>query len=157
VGIEIERKFLVDQASWTPGAEPGVEMRQGYIASSDRAVVRIRVEGARAVLTIKGRTTGVSRPEYEYEIPVDDAEQMLATLAGALVEKVRYRIPLDKHVWEVDVFGGANAGLVVAEIELSSPDEPFARPAWIGAEVSHDPRYRNSALAQVPFTQWPRR
>ncbi len=132
-------------------------MRQGYLASSERAVVRVRVDGARGVLTIKGRTDGISRAEFEYEIPADDARQMLSTLAGAVVEKTRYRIPHGEHVWEVDVFSGANAGLVVAEIELSSPDEPFDRPSWLGAEVSHDPRYRNSLLAVEPFTRWPRR
>ncbi|GMV23850.1 MAG: CYTH domain-containing protein [Acidimicrobiia bacterium] len=157
MGIEIERKFLVDTAVWSPGAVRGVPMRQGYIASSDRAVVRIRLEGARGVLTIKGRTTGVSRAEYEYEIPAGEADQMLASLAGALVEKTRYHVPHGGHVWDVDVFAGANAGLVMAEVELASPDEDFERPAWLGEEVSHDPRYRNSALAADPFTRWPRR
>lgn len=132
-------------------------MRQGYIASSDRAVVRIRLEGDHGVLTIKGRTTGVSRAEYEFEIPVDEARQMLGTLVGVVVEKTRYHVPCGAHVWDVDVFAGANAGLVMAEVELASPDEDFERPAWLGEEVSHDPRYRNSALAADPFTRWPRR
>ena len=151
---EVERKFLVTGAHWKPGA-PGVEMRQGYLSTVKERTVRVRTEGARAVLTIKGLTVGVSRLEFEYEIPLADANRMLDELCERpLVEKTRYRVAAGRHTWEIDEFHGENAGLVVAEIELASSDEPFERPAWVGKEVSDDPRYFNANLIARPYRTW---
>lgn len=151
---EIERKFLVKGTAWKRGAE-GVRFRQGYLSSVKERTVRVRTEGTRAVLTIKGLTRGVERQEYEYSIPLADAIQMLHTLCERpLIDKVRYMRTVGPHLWEVDEFLGDNEGLVVAEIELSSPDEAFERPAWIGKEVSNDPRYFNANLIHHPFGTW---
>jgi adenylate cyclase len=155
LATEIERKFLVKDDGWRAGAEPGVRFRQGYLAGGDKASVRVRVEGEKGNLNIKGATLGVRRQEFEYPIPLEDANAMLDTLSsGRLVEKTRYCVPVGGHVWEVDVFEGENAGLVVAEIELDHEDEPFVMPEWAGAEVSHDPRYYNVYLSQHPFKEW---
>lgn len=162
---EIERKFLVKSDGWRAAAEDpsGVVMRQGYIAAAAGRTVRIRVAGARAFLTIKGPAdpSGVWRDEYEYEIPRRDAEEMLARLCEPpLIEKTRYRVQAVSRdstlVWEVDVFAGENAGLVVAEVELSAADQAFEMPAWVGEEVTADARYRNSALVSLPWTKWVR-
>lgn len=154
MSLEIERKFLVHDTGMLRGLQ-GERLVQAYIATTERATVRVRIAGDRAWLTLKGATTGISRRELEYPIPVADAELCLAELCGeGVVSKTRYRIPQGGHVWEVDVFDGANAGLVVAEIELASEHEEFARPAWLGGEVSGDPRYFNSHLAERPFMRW---
>lgn len=154
MSVEIERKFLVADASVVQG-HPGERLVQAYIAATDRATVRVRIAGEQAWLTLKGATKGISRRELEYPVPVADAEICLAELCGdGVVSKTRYRIPYAGHVWEVDVFDGANAGLVLAEIELSSDDEVFEHPPWVGEEVSGDPRYFNSHLAEHPFSLW---
>ena len=151
---EIERKFLVRTDAWRSLAT-GRRMRQGYLGSSQEALVRVRSTGDTGFLTIKGAHAGITRREYEYEIPVADAEDMLATLCGGrVVEKTRYRIPHDGMLWEVDEFHGANEGLVTAEIELDQEDQHFAKPDWIGEEVSLDPRYANAALAVRPYSEW---
>lgn len=158
--IEIERKFLVLDASWRAAADAGTRYRQGYLsrvtgAGAVRSSIRVRTDGERACLNIKSATLGIRRQEYEYPIPLTDAEAMLADLCvGAVVEKIRYHVPVGAHVWEIDVFAGANAGLVVAEIELGHEDEAFERPAWLGAEVSDDPRYYNVCLAERPYSSW---
>ncbi len=155
MATEIERKFLVISDHWRAAAEPGVRFRQGYLSGTGKASVRVRVEGEAANLNIKSATLGVRRQEYEYAIPLRDANEMLDGLCtGGVVEKTRYRVPVGGHVWEVDVFEGDNAGLVVAEIELNHEDEVFETPAWAGAEVSHDPRYYNVYLAEHPYTSW---
>lgn len=148
---EIERKFLVRGDTWMPGPE-GVLQRQGYLSVED-PTVRVRIEGGRATLTVKGAQVGLSRPEFEYEIPIEDAEELLK-LCPFAVEKTRYIREFGGRRWEVDVFHDANEGLVIAEIELAREDEAFALPLWIGAEVSRDPRYRVSALARHPFRKW---
>jgi adenylate cyclase len=154
MGIEIERKFLVTDAGWKALGTP-VLLRQGYLNADPDRTVRVRIEGDVACLTIKGRSVGAVRAEWEYPIPLQDAHELLDRLcAQPLVEKTRTRIPLGPHVWEVDEFLGANAGLVVAEIELSSEDEPFEKPVWIGEEVTGDARYFNSSLIQRPYTTW---
>jgi adenylate cyclase len=154
VSLEIERKFLVADASVVQG-HPGERLVQAYIAATDRATVRVRIAGEQAWLTLKGATKGISRRELEYPVPVADAEICLAELCGdGVVSKTRYRIPYAGHVWEVDVFDGANVGLVLAEIELSAADEAFERPPWAGRDVSEDPRYFNSQLAEHPFSLW---
>ena len=152
--MEIERKFLVQDDSWRSGAQ-GVLLRQGYLPTQGKGTVRVRVAGEKAYLTIKGPTKGLVRSEFEYPIPLADATSLLASLCQEpLIEKYRYRIPVGDLVWEVDEFLGANQGLVVAEVELTSPDQPLNLPAWVGQEVSDDPRYRNSNLLQHPFTLW---
>ena len=148
--LEIERKFLVHGDGWRANARAGVRFCQGYLAD-DLATVRIRRAGDRACVTIKGRRHGIARPEYEYLIPVSDAEELLRICRQPLIEKTRYAVPHARHVWAVDVFGGRNSGLVLAEIELKNPDEPFTRPRWLGREVTHDRHYRNSALAIAPI------
>ena len=153
MNVEIERKFLVKSEAWRGLAE-GVRFRQGYLQTHP-CTVRVRTEGERGVLTIKGQTRGFSREEFEYEIPRGDADRMLDTLAlPSLIDKIRYKIPYQGFVWEVDEFLGDNAGLVVAEIELSDEGQAFERPGWIGEEVTGDRRYANSALASRPFCTW---
>ncbi len=154
MGHEIERKFLVQGDAYRALATPE-RYRQGYVRTAGPATVRVRVAGERGYLTIKGPTQGLTRSEFEYAIPRADAEVLLDTLCERpQIEKLRYRIPAGAHTWEVDEFLGDNAGLVVAEIELRAEDEPFARPAWLGEEVTTDPRYRNSELARRPFQRW---
>lgn len=154
MGVEIERKFLVLDERWrTLGV--GVPMRQGYLSSHPERVVRVRIEGAAAMLTIKGRLVGASRGEWEYPIPLADAEQLLASLCEQpLIEKKRYRIEHEDMLWEIDEFFGENVGLVVAEIELEAEDQPFSRPDWLGAEVTDDARYFNANLISHPFSKW---
>jgi adenylate cyclase len=155
VGLEIERKFLVVQDSWKPNVVSATRIVQGYLAHTDTTTVRVRVKGERAFLTIKGTSTGISRTEYEYEIPVPDAEAMLSEMAqGPVVDKVRHLIEVDGHTWELDVFAGDNAGLVMAEVELSADTEDFTVPEWAGLDVSDDPRYYNVHLASNPFRNW---
>ncbi len=155
MGVEIERKFLVTGDGFLREARGSLRLRQGYLANTERASVRIRTQGDRADINIKSLTLGVHRQEYEYEIPVDQAEAMLDELCmRPLIEKTRHLVDHGDHVWEVDVFEGDNAGLVVAEVELDDPDEAFERPAWIGEEVSHDPRYYNVCLVDHPFAEW---
>ena len=151
---EIERKFLVTGDTWRRGID-GICIRQGYLSSVKERTVRVRTAGTKGFLTVKGLTTGVTRAEFEYEIPFNDASAMLDTLAERpLVEKTRYRILVGKLVWEVDEFHGENEGLIVAEVELSSADTTFEKPCWIGQEVSDDPRYFNSMLALHPYGTW---
>jgi adenylate cyclase len=156
MGVEIERKFLVDHDAWHRLDKPaGTHYRQGYISSDDSGVVRVRVAGTHAYLTLKGRgANNISRSEYEYEIPLADGEELLATFAKNGTQKTRYRIPFGGFTWEVDVFWGGNEGLIVAEIELNHEDEKFEKPAWVTNEVTDDVRYANSNLAVHPFKNW---
>ena len=151
---EIERKFLVTGDDWRAGAR-GVPYRQGYLAACSDITVRARVAGERAWLTIKGPASEGARDEYEYPIPVADAEEMLERLCGGgRVEKRRHRVPYAGHTWEVDEFTGENAPLVVAEVELDRIDAEVSLPPWIGLEVTYDPRYTNAALARNPYSRW---
>jgi adenylate cyclase len=153
MGREIEHKFLVDTSLWRPEG-PGVAFRQGYLSADKERVVRVRTAGPKAYLTIKG-PGHISRAEFEYEIPVADANFMLDRLClPGVIDKTRYRQKVGAHTWEIDVFHGQNDGLVVAEVELEREDEAFARPAWASREVSGDPRYFNAALSQTPFKTW---
>lgn len=155
MAVEIERKYLVTGDSWRAAVESQSRIMQGYLSEGGRATVRARVKGDKAFLTIKGATTGISRSEYEYEIPVADAEQMLAELAvSSVIDKTRYGVRQGNHVWDLDVFAGDNVGLVMAEVELGSEDEAFEMPDWAGEEVSGDGRYFNSNLASHPFKTW---
>ena len=156
MALEIERKFLVDTALWQRPVG-GVRMRQGYVATKDGTTVRVRIAGEKAYLTLKDHAVGLTRHEFEYEIPVADAETLLDTMcAKPQVDKVRYRIPAAEPglVWEVDEFLGDNAPLVTAEIELPTEDTPFSRPAWLGADVTDAHRYKNNNLAREPYSAW---
>lgn len=154
MGIEIERKFLVSGDGWRAAGE-ALLLRQGYLSSHPERVVRVRIEGDAAVMTIKSKAVGVSRGEWEYPLPVADAAEFLARLCEQpIIEKVRRRIPHAGFVWEVDEFLGVNAGLVVAEIELPAEDTVFDKPDWVGAEVTHDTRYLNSNLISHPYCAW---
>lgn len=154
MGVEIERKFLLQGDAWR-GLGQAVLLRQGYLSSARERVVRVRIEGEQAMLTIKGANVGATRGEWEYPIPLADAVELLDGLCEQpLIEKYRHRIEHAGMVWEIDEFLGANAGLVVAEIELGSEDQPFEKPEWVGAEVSGDARYYNANLIRHPFSQW---
>ena len=154
MGKEIERKFLVKGDGWRALAKP-VKYRQGYLSTVKERTVRVRTIDDKGYLTIKGITTGVTRAEYEYEIPAADADRMLTDLCEKpLIEKSRSTIALDGLNWEVDEFFGDNQGLIVAEVELQSADQAVAKPAWVGQEVSGDPRYFNSNLIKKPFARW---
>lgn len=154
MGVEIERKFLLVGDAWRALGTPSL-MRQGYLSADPARTVRVRIEGGRATLTIKGKSEGATRAEFEYDIPVDEAAQLLDHLCERpLIEKYRRRIEVDGHTWEVDEFLGDNAGLAVAEIELASEQEAFAKPGWAGDEVTGDPRYYNSSLIRFPYSQW---
>jgi len=154
VSIEIERKFLVRGEEWKTWSKP-VLLRQGYLSSAPERVVRVRIEGDEAMLTIKGRNVGAARNEWEYPIPIKDASVLLDQLCEQpLIEKYRYRIEYRGFIWEIDEFFGENTGLVVAEIELQSEDQAFDKPDWIGDEVTHDPRYFNANLIRHPYRNW---
>lgn len=146
--VEIERKFLVVSEQWRSEAGPGRRFCQGHVARGGGASVRVRRADEKAYITVKGARSGISRAEFEYEIPVQDAEEMLQTLcAKPLLEKTRYCVKHAGLTWEIDVFTGHADGLVVAEIELASADQPIDPPLWIGAEVTDDPRFRSSSIA----------
>ncbi|MEJ2056969.1 MAG: CYTH domain-containing protein, partial [Desulfofustis sp.] len=154
MGIEIERKFLLTGTSWKHLA-PGTSYRQGYLNSTKERTVRVRTIDDKGFLTIKGISVGATRVEYEYEIPAVDAKKLLDDLCEKpIIEKSRYKITHAGFVWEIDEFFGENEGLVVAEIELESEDQTFAKPEWVGEEVTGDPRYFNSNLIKNPFTKW---
>ncbi|MDH3625992.1 MAG: CYTH domain-containing protein [Myxococcales bacterium] len=151
---EIERKFLVTSDTWRRKAK-GTYYRQGFLSTEPARTVRVRIAGERGTLTIKGKTVGATRDEFEYDIPREQAEQLLDTLClRPLIEKVRYLVREGAHTWEVDVFEGENAGLMVAEIELQREDEVFERPDWLGREVTDDPRYFNANLVENPYRTW---
>lgn len=152
MGIEIERKFLVRDESWKTISP--VYFCQGYLNPNRERTVRVRVAGPQGFLTVKGINQGATRPEFEYEIPVEDAQQMLPLCEGPLIEKNRYLVSYDSMVWEIDEFLGENQGLVVAEIELETENQTFELPAWLGEEVTDDPRYFNSNLTRHPYCQW---
>lgn len=154
MAIEIERKFLVKGQQWRNLAI-GTIYRQGYIPTNNGCTVRVRLVGNQAYLTIKGLTKGFSREEFEYPIPIDDAQTMLDNLCQPpLIEKTRYKINFAGLIWEVDEFAGENQGLILAEVELTDEQQVLELPDWIDREVSDDPRYFNVNLAQYPFSQW---
>ncbi len=154
MGVEIERKFLLNGDQWRKLAR-GTVYRQGYLCSQKERTVRVRTIDDRGFLTIKGPSVGMSRMEYEYEIPINDALVLLDTLCEKpLIEKKRYVIEFEGFSWEVDEFFGENKGLIVAEIELESEAQPFEKPPWVGDEVSGDLRYFNSNLSKNPYSSW---
>lgn len=155
LATEIERKFLVVDDSWRENVSQSFRIAQGYLAIGDKSVTRVRIKGEdEAFLTIKGKTEGISRQEFEYRIPVEDAEALLKLCTGGVIDKHRHIIREGETVFELDTFSGDNEGLIVAEVELASETSPFARPTWLGDEVSDDPRYFNAALSKKPFKTW---
>jgi adenylate cyclase len=151
---EIERKFLLSSDAWRAEVSESQRMSQGYLASSARSSVRVRVAGDQAWLNIKGGGLVASRPEFEYPVPVDEARELLALAEGPLIEKTRHLVEHAGMTWEVDEFHGANSGLVVAELELDSEDQAFARPSWLGREVTQQRRYYNVCLVEHPYEAW---
>ncbi len=150
MGREIERKFLVVSDAWQPIATGSALLRQGYLSSNAKATVRVRsTDDERAVLTLKGAVEGISRAEYEYEIPIADARELLVMAEPHVVEKRRYLVPYGALTWEVDVFLGRHAGLVMAEVELVDENQPVPLPGWAGAEVTQDDRYNNASLSRA--------
>ena len=154
--IETERKFLVTGTDWKQGAT-SKDFSQGYLSQDPERSVRVRIAGNQAYLTIKGMSQGVSRLEFEYPIPIDEARQLLPLCLPTIISKTRYFVDLDNRRWEVDVFHGDNEGLVIAEIELEDESEQINLPHWVGREVSDDSRYYNVALAKSPFREWNQR
>ena len=153
MGVEIERKFLVRDIGVLDAVE-GVAYRQGYLSTDPSRTVRVRRAGEHGYITVKGRSHGATRAEFEYAIPATDADEMLKLCIPPVIEKVRHRIEHAGRTWEVDMFGGANEGLVVAEVELPSEDAVVDLPEWIGEEVTDDPRYFNANLIAHPFRAW---
>ncbi len=154
MALEIERKYLIDLEK-IGTLENGIRIKQGYLSTNKDAVVRVRVKNDKAYLTIKGSNSRITRLEFEYEIPLNEANEMLEKLCQKpVIDKTRYIINHENHTWEVDVFYGDNEGLVVAEVELSSEDEHINLPIWVKEEVSHDNRYFNSNLMKLPFKDW---
>lgn len=154
MGIEIERKFLVTGTAWRENAT-AVPCCQGYLCPGSGVTVRVRTMGGQGFLTVKGRGTGLVRQEFEYAIPLADARELLTTLCvKPLIIKDRYRVEHAGLVWEVDVFAGENKGLVIAEVELTQPDQAVSLPGWVGMEVSGDSRYYNASLVRNPFSRW---
>ena len=161
MSLEIERKFLVLDDRWRERAHAVIPMAQGYLndqaamdSGAQRASIRVRMEGEEARLNLKSRELGRSRQEFDYAIPVEDAQALLALCVGGRIEKRRHLVDHGGHLWEIDEFFGDNAGLLVAEIELDDHDEAFERPDWLGAEVTDASRYYNLALASRPYSQW---
>ncbi|HEY6453084.1 MAG TPA: CYTH domain-containing protein [Steroidobacteraceae bacterium] len=156
MAVEIERKFRVLSDAWRAEVQTSTLLRQGYLANTARASIRVRLAGERAWLSVKAMTPGLSRAEYESAIAASDAQEMLERLCeGPLIEKWRHIVVHAGNHWEIDEFLRENAGLVIAELELESEQQPFARPAWLGVEVTHDERYYNFRLAQRPYRHWP--
>ncbi len=155
MALEIEHKFLLKNQTWRQSVEKTVDFKQGYLVSDQTRSVRIRVSDHLAWLNIKSATIGNHRHEYEYPIPLEDGLEILQNLCGAtVIEKKRHYVTFESHVWEIDEFLGANAGLIVAEIELKALDETFARPDWLGEEVTDDIKYYNNQLASNPYCNW---
>ena len=154
MAIEIERKFLMHGQPWIEWGK-GTLYKQGYASRGSHLTTRVRIAGDQGFLTLKGKTKGVQRLEFEYKIPVEDAQELLNLCEGGVIEKYRWIVPFKSMIWEVDVFLGQNQGLAVAEIELDSVDQAIEYPSWIGQEVSHDHRYFNGALSKFPWTEWP--
>lgn len=153
--LEIERKFLINKSIWEKLEKPkGNFMRQGYISTDPNKTIRVRLTDEKAFLTIKGKSVGATRAEFEYEIPQNDAKELLDNFAESELSKIRYKINFEGKTWEVDEFYGDNEGLIIAEIELNSEEEAFSKPDWIDQEVTDDARYFNSNLTKNPYKNW---
>jgi CYTH domain-containing protein len=154
MGLEIERKFLLKNSEWKKIAGLGQTIKQGYLNLDAERTVRVRIVNEKGILTIKGKTVGMTRLEFEYEIPIDEAEEIIKLSDKTIIEKTRYEILIDGLNWEIDIFEGNNKGLEVAEIELDNENTQIVKPEWIGLEVTEDTRYYNSNLIINPYEQW---
>jgi adenylate cyclase len=155
MGVEIERKFLVDHKKWAQLLKPaGTHYRQGYLLNDDLRTIRVRVTDQQGFITLKGATSGITRKEFEYNIPLEDGIAILDSFAVSEVEKIRYRVEFAGKIWEVDEFSGDSEGLIMAEIELKDEVEEFEKPDWVTGEVSDDARYYNSNLSTNPYKNW---
>ncbi len=155
MALEIERKFLLKSAVWRKLVSIQTSIRQGYLSYDAQSSVRVRITGQKADINVKSTSDGIYRLEYEYQIPLQDAQEMLKLVVHRpLIEKIRHLVHWGDHLWEIDEFFGGNSGLIVAEVELSSVDEAFERPPWVGEEVSTDARYYNSNLSRSPYGSW---
>lgn len=155
MGIEIERKFLINREIWNTLKKPAGEFyMQGYLSVDADKTIRVRLTDSKSFITIKGKLKGASRDEFEYEIPGDDARQMLQKLVSGSLQKVRYKINFQNKIWEIDEFCGDNEGLILAEIELAHEEESFGIPGWIAKEVTGEEKYYNANLAMNPYCNW---
>lgn len=158
MGIEIERKFLVIKDEWFSHLEQNmyeaVVIKQGYLNTEKERTVRVRTKGTKGFITIKGKVQSITRQEFEYEIPLTEADELLRLCNQPHIEKLRYKVEFEGTVWEVDVFSGDNEGLVMAEVELKNEQDRFSIPSWIGIEVSDDPRFYNLSLSLFPYKIW---
>jgi adenylate cyclase len=155
VGVEIEHKYLVIQELWVKeNPHHSIEIKQAYIFSDPTKTIRVRTHDEKGYITIKGKSTGASRPEFEYEIPFSEAEELIKNFCSDVIEKTRHYITFANNLWEVDEFHGKNKGLIIAEIELKNETEPYSKPVWIGKDVTLDSRYFNSNLCRYPFSGW---
>ena len=155
MAIEIERKFLIRNDTWKLATKTSIDIKQGYLSLEKNCTVRVRCTNDQAFLTIKGKTSGISRKEFEYVIPREEADEILNSMCvGYIISKTRHIIELSGHRWEIDEFFGDNSGLVLAEIELQAEEEAFNKPSWLGKEVSKDPKYFNANLIKTPFLKW---
>ena len=152
---EIEHKYLVHKNLWRHvTSDKSVQIRQGYLLTDPNKTVRIRASGEKGFITIKGKTVGASRPEFEYEIPLEEANQLINNFCSSVIEKTRHYIDLENKTWEVDVFEGLNSGLIIAEIELDSENETYSKPNWVDLNVTNDNKYANSNLTVRPYSAW---
>lgn len=155
MALEIEHKYLVVKEAWnTAFAHEHFVIRQGYLQTDPNKIIRVRTKGSKGYLTIKGKAVGASRLEFEYEIPVEEANELLDMFCTGIIDKTRYIVLYEGKTWEVDVFSGLNEGLIVAEIELASEEETYSLPTWIGENVTDDKKYANSNLSITPYTKW---
>ncbi len=154
MGIEIERKFLIKNEEWKNAIDEKIELKQGYLNSIPERTVRVRIKGDKGYLTIKGKSKGASRAEYEYEIPLIDARELIGLCEKPVIEKIRFIVKENNKIWEIDVFDGENKGLIVAEVELENENDAIQLPNWIGKEVTQEPKYYNSNLVKHPFCKW---
>src|SRR5690554_489636 len=152
--LEIERKFLIKNDSWKNHIESKIKIAQGFLNDDPHRTIRIRVTNQDAFLTIKGKMSGISRPEYEYKIPLKDATELLKMCKPNIISKTRYIVNCKGHKWEIDIFHGENEGLMIAEIELENEHETFSSPNWLGKEVSQESRYLNVMLSKLPYSKW---
>lgn len=154
MALEIERKYLLKNEDWRSEVNSEIHIKQGYLNSVKERTVRVRIKGDKGYITVKGKNESATRQEFEYEIPIADVESMLLLCEKPVIEKIRREILMDGKTWEIDEFYGENKGLIVAEIELESEEETYDIPAWLGEEVTHDPRYYNSRLISHPYRLW---
>lgn len=155
MAVEIEKKYLVHHDKWHAFSKPdGVLYQQGYIVTDPAKTIRVRIADSKGFLTIKGANVGATRAEFEYEIPFNDAKELLTQFCSSVISKLRYRVPFMNKIWEVDEFLTDNVGLIIAEVELSQVNEAFTLPEWVSLEVTEDERYYNSNLSLHPFNAW---